>query len=94
VFRAEGTPLGLGLALFGFPAAAPISLALLGLPGQGCTFSLDPLGIVASLPAVFEPEVHPFLQGVATAEVLLQVPAEPTGTLTNYLAHVFRFEAL
>jgi hypothetical protein len=75
VFRAQGTPNGIGFAMFGVPAVTPIPLGLLGLPSPGCTLGLDPAGGAVLMPAWFEPEVHPDLAGLATAEVLLPVPA-------------------
>ena len=138
IFRAQGTPFGLGLAMFGAPASTPIPLGVLGFPTAGCTLDLDPLAGITLLPALFEPEVHPLLSGVATAEVQLPVPAtsmmfglqlatqwfdltqqatsntlhwtiggavpgldmalieghplDGKGNMTNYLAHVMRFE--
>jgi hypothetical protein len=136
VFRAEGTPFGIGLAMFGLPSTATTQLPFIG---PGCSTNLDmATGIITALPALFEPEVHPDLQGVATAEVLFAVPAsgslfgiglatqwfdwpqwavsntidwkigsaissldmalieghplDATGNVTNYLAHVMRFE--
>jgi hypothetical protein len=136
VFRAEGTPFGIGLAMFGLPSTQTTQLPFVG---PGCSTNLDMgTGIISALPAIFEPEVNPALPGVATAEVLFAVPTtsslfgiglatqwfdwpqwatsntidwkiggaissldmalieghplDPTGNVTNYLAHVFRFE--
>jgi hypothetical protein len=77
-FWAHGTPNGLGLAVFGAAAGAPIPLAALGLPRPGCTCYID-LGLVlAVIPAVFEPEVHPSAAVDAIAEVLVAIPPSPT----------------
>ncbi|HEX5050330.1 MAG TPA: hypothetical protein VFZ65_01030 [Planctomycetota bacterium] len=70
-FWAHGTPNSLGLAAFGC-ASPPIPLTALGLPSPGCNLFLGSLD--ALLPAVFEPEVHPLLAGVATAEVRVKIP--------------------
>jgi hypothetical protein len=78
VFRAQGTPLGLGFAMFGVPATTPIPLGMLGFPSPGCTLGLDLAGGITLLPVWFEPEVHPLLAGQATAEVLLPMPATAT----------------
>jgi hypothetical protein len=75
VFRAQGTPNGLGFAMFGVPATTPIPLGMLGFPSPGCTLGLDLAGGITLLPVWFEPEVHPLLAGLATAEVLLPMPA-------------------
>lgn len=77
VFRANGTPNGPAFAMFGQAGAFPFPLSLIGIPTPGCVCYLDPLSIVAFLPATFEPEVHPLAVG-ATAEVLLKIPATPS----------------
>jgi hypothetical protein len=136
VFRAQGTPFGVGLAMFGLPSPFAMPLGTLALPG--CTLGLDLGSPILIVPALFEPETDPLLVGVATAEVLIGIPASitmfgasmatqwfdwpqqvtsntirwtiggalptldmalieghpagPTGTITNYLAHVVRLE--
>jgi hypothetical protein len=73
VFRAQGTPFGVGLAMFGFPGTTPFSLGTLAQ--SGCTLGLDVGSPIVILPAMFEPETDPLLVGVATAEVLIGIPA-------------------
>jgi hypothetical protein len=76
VFRAQGTPFGVGLAMFGFPGTSPFPLG--SLAQQGCTLGLDVGSPITILPAMFEPEIDQLLVGQATAEILIGIPASTT----------------
>ncbi|MBL8753299.1 MAG: hypothetical protein JNK15_08370 [Planctomycetes bacterium] len=138
VFRAEGPANSLGIAFFGEALPTPFPLSMVGIPTAGCNCHIDPMQPFVALPVLFEPEVHPLLGAMATAEILVPLPAVPpvlgfqmttqwfeltqlalsnairwqvasamptldmalvegnptlsTGTVTNYLAPVVRFE--
>lgn len=79
LFRAEGPPNGFAFAVFGAAAPVPIPLSAFGINSPGCFSHLDPNLILATVPATFEPEIHPLLPAnLATAEVLVQIPAHPS----------------
>lgn len=83
IFRAEGPPNGLVFAVFGGEATAPTfpnypSLSQWGIPTPGCVSYVNPFAVLAVVPTIFEPETHPQSAIGALAEVLVQLPADPS----------------
>lgn len=83
MFRAEGPPNGMTLALFGAEARPPMfpvypSLSQWGVPTPGCVSYVDPTRLLATIPAIYEPETHPSSSIAALAEVLVHLPTDPS----------------
>lgn len=77
-FRAHGSAGTFAIAVHGVPAAAPISLAALGVPAPGCTVSLDPAQLLSTQVAQFESDSDPFWPSShGTANVFVKLPADP-----------------
>jgi hypothetical protein len=77
VFRAEGPANSLGIAFFGTALTASFPLNAIGIPTPNCNCFVDPVQPIVAMPAVFTPETHPLLGAMATAEILLPLPAAP-----------------
>jgi len=77
-FSADGPPNGITMAVFGAASPIPIPLTALGVNAPGCSLHLDPNLILATVVTMFEPPVHPLLQGLGgSAEVSVRIPALP-----------------
>jgi hypothetical protein len=82
IFRAEGTPSGLAIAMFGAQATAPLfpqypALSQWGIPTPNCVSYLNPFAILATVPAVFDPQTNQSTSYSAIAEVFVHLPADP-----------------
>lgn len=85
-FMANGTPNGVGLAIFGNRSVTPIPTSLLGIQGPaGCELWLSSLD--ASVPVVFAPPADPADTWIGgDAEVFVKIPNSATlygATLTT-----------
>jgi len=77
-FWADGIPNGFAIAAFGQASPVPIPLSAFGIPSPNCNCHLVPAAILATMVVPYVPEVHPLLVNMATAEVLVPLPADPS----------------